>query len=297
MTNENDQKDETSTEQPDEELSEDSQVEETEAGDETSDAEAGDQDSDAEIFDADADSDDETESDEHDDSEAEAAEAADDSDDETESDEDDDSEAEAADESGEKEIVEAGDGGLTPPTAGGDGELPDDMKGMAAFFDLPDELMLAAAHTRDSDYDDFEAYSPFPIHGMDEAMGLGRSWIPWVTFGAGMSGLATAIALQFGTMTFDWPMNIGGKPFAPAPAFVPIMFELSVLFAGVITAIVMLIAAGCFRKPFIIDPEITSDRFALWISADDDAFDADEVREFMESLDPVEIRTITEEGA
>ncbi len=181
-----------------------------------------------------------------------------------------------------------------PPDAadGGSGD-DDELEGVAAFFDVPDDLMLAAAHTRDSDYDDFEAYSPFPIHGMDEAMGLGRSWIPWVTFGAGAAGFLTANALQFGTMTFDWPMIIGGKPYAPWPAFVPIMFELTVLFAGCVTALVMLIAAGCFRKPFIIDPEITKDRFALWISADDEAFEHDEVREFMEELDPVEIRTIT----
>lgn len=198
-------------------------------------------------------------------------------------------------EESDEHLTVAGNGAsdaVVPPAAANVTE-EEGMKGIAAYFDLPDELMLAAAHTRDSQYNAFEAYSPFPIHGMDDAMGLGRSWIPWVTFGAGTAGFITANAIQFFTMTFDWPMIIGGKPYAPWPSFVPIMFELTVLFAGVTTAIVMLIAAGCFRKPFIIDPEITKDRFVLWISADDDAFDADEVRDFLETLNPVEIRTIT----
>ncbi|RDV38838.1 DUF3341 domain-containing protein [Bradymonadaceae bacterium TMQ3] len=200
-------------------------------------------------------------------------------------------EGDEADEPSDESLNGAGDGDV-PPSAG-DVTDEEGMKGIAAYFDLPDDLMLAAAHTRDSKYDAFEAYSPFPIHGMDDAMGLGRSWIPWVTFGAGSAGFLTANALQFFMMTLDWPMIVGGKPYAPWPSFVPIMFELTVLFAGVTTALVMLIAAGCFRKPFIIDPEISKDRFVLWISADDDAFDADEVRGFLETLNPVEIRTIT----
>lgn len=191
----------------------------------------------------------------------------------------------------EDSVEDASGSGVVPAAVDTNG--PGDIKGIAAFFDLPDDLMLAAAHTRDSEYEAFEAYSPFPIHGMDDAMGLGRSWIPWVTFSAGTVGLLTAIVLQFGTMTFDWPMIIGGKPYAPWPSFVPVMFELTVLFAGISSALVMLIAAGCFRKPFIIDREITQDRFALWISSEDKAFDVEKVTDFLKSLEPVEIRTIT----
>ncbi len=170
-----------------------------------------------------------------------------------------------------------------------DGEVD----GMAAYFDRPDELMQAAAFTRLAKYTKYDAFSPFPIHGMDHAMGLGPSWIPWVTFGAGTAGFLTANALQFGMMSYDWPMIVGGKSFAPWPAFVPIMFELTVLMAGITTVIVMLAAAGCFRKPRIIDKDITNDRFVLWISAEDKTFDIEQVKAFMESLDPVEVRTIT----
>ncbi len=168
--------------------------------------------------------------------------------------------------------------------------------GVAAFFDHPEHLIYAATQARDAKFERFDAMSPFPIHGMDEAMGLGRSWIPWVTFGAGSAGLATAASLQFGIMAFDWPMVFGGRPFIAWPSFVPIMFELTVLFAGVTTPLVMLIAAGCFRKPLIIDRQITNNRFALWIAADDKKFDRDQVVEFMKSLNPTEIRTVNKDG-
>ena len=166
--------------------------------------------------------------------------------------------------------------------------------GVAAFFDHPDALMAAARKARVSDYEQFDAFSPFPIHGMDEAMGLERSWMPWVTFGAGSLGFLLANAMQFGMMTFDWPMIIGGKPYAPWPAFVPIMFELTVLIGGVTTGVVMLKTAGCFSPADIIDPDITNDRFALWISAKDERYDEQEVRDFVRTLDPVEVRTFSE---
>lgn len=175
-------------------------------------------------------------------------------------------------------------------------DVDSDVVGVAAFFDHPDHLMYAASQARDASYRDFDAYSPFPIHGMDEAMGLPRSWIPWVTFFAGLTGLSTAATIEFGIMGFDWPMIFGGKPFIAWPSFVPVMFELTVLFAGVTTAIVMLAAAGCFRKPFIISPEITNDRFVLWISANDEKFDGEDVVEFMRALNPMEIRTIRKDG-
>lgn len=163
--------------------------------------------------------------------------------------------------------------------------------GLAAYFDDPNELLHAASLTRDSDFEVWDAFSPFPIHGIEDAMGIGRSWLPWVTFGAGGTGFLLANALQFGTLTFDWPMIIGGKPHAPWPSFVPIMFELTVLIGGVTSALVMFIASGCFRKPRIIDPEITNDRFVIWIDAKDPNYA--QAREFLQTLNPVEIRTVT----
>lgn len=177
-------------------------------------------------------------------------------------------------------------------------ELPEvdesEIKGVAAFFEHPGHLMYAAEQTRDSQYQKFDAFSPFPIHGMDDALGVGRSWIPWVTFCAGFTGFLLACCLEFGIMVYGWPLNIGGKPHASWPAFVPIMFELTVLVAGVTTVAVMFKAAGCFKIPMIIDRRITDDTFCLWIDAEDESFDREEVILFMKDLNPVEIRTITE---
>lgn len=169
-----------------------------------------------------------------------------------------------------------------------------EIKGIAAFFEHPEHLMYAAEETRDSKYEVFDALSPFPIHGMDDALGVGRSWLPWVTFFAGLTGLTLAACLEFGIMVYAWPLNIGGKPHASWPAFIPIMFELTVLVAGLTTVGVMFKAAGCFKRPLIIDRRITDDMFVLWIGADDANFDRQEVIEFMKGLNPVEIRTITE---
>ena len=171
----------------------------------------------------------------------------------------------------------------------------EDVDGVAAYFDSPDELLHAAEQARDAGFKSWDAFSPFPIHGIEDAMGIGRSWLPWVTFGAGATGFTLANALQFGTMTFDWPMIIGGKPYAPWPSFVPVMFELTVLIGGVTSALVMLIASGCFRKPKIIDPEITNDRFVLWVSASDEKYKSNraDVMAFLRGLDPVEIRPVT----
>ena len=289
----------------------DSQTDETseEVGDVSSEAEDADAEGEeADVEGEEADDDDEAEVEESEDDEAEAS-SSDDGDeeedleasehaDDTETDEDEETETEVAasgDDDGDDDGGDdGGDDGSDEPVDPSEDPHANTRPGVAALFEHPDELLAAARRTRNSGYEDFDAFSPFPIHGMDEAMGLGRSWIPWVTFTAGLTGFLTACALQFGMMTFDWPIIIGGKPFAPWPAFVPVMFELTVLIGGVTTGVVMLKAAGCFEPAEVIDPEITNDRFALWISASDDRYDEDDAREFLESMDPVDIRTFPE---
>ena len=192
----------------------------------------------------------------------------------------------------EEELEHDKEGHIKSPTPGVVGDHDKDHPdGLAAYFDDPHELLHAAEMARDEGFEVWDAFSPFPIHGIEDAMGVGRSWLPWVTFGAGGTGFLLANAMQFGMLTFDWPMIIGGKPYAPWPSFVPIMFELTVLIGGVTTALVMFIASGCFRKPKIIDPEITNDRFVLWIDAQDPKYDI--ARTFMAGLNPVEIRDVT----
>ncbi len=166
-------------------------------------------------------------------------------------------------------------------------------EGLVAVFAHPGEILDAAAKARDKKFERWDVFTPFPVHGMDAAMGLGRSWIPWVTFFAAMAGLTTALAIQIGTMTVDWPMNIGGKPLLPWPSFMPITFELSVLFSGLATAFIMLLSAGLpTMKPKVVHPGISTDKFALYISAADPQYDAAATREFLEGLGPIEVQEV-----
>jgi hypothetical protein len=171
----------------------------------------------------------------------------------------------------------------------GDGPLD----GIVAFFEHPDDTLIAATKCRDRGFDKWDVFTPFPVHGMDDAMGLGRSWMPWATFALAMTGLATAAFMEFGTMVFDWPIIVGGKPYAAWPSFIPIMFEMMVLFAGVGSAAVMIWAVGLpTLKPKLIDPRISRDRFAIWVSSEDGKFERTATRAFLESLDPLEVREV-----
>src|SRR6266480_3477352 len=105
---------------------------------------------------------------------------------------------------------------------------------MAAEYPSAPALYEAAKHVRDAGFRRWDVYSPFPIHGMDEAMGLGKSWLSgWVLFG-GISGLLTAALVEFGPSSILYPVDVHGKPtnLFTVPAFFPIMFELTVLFAA-----------------------------------------------------------------
>ncbi len=167
-----------------------------------------------------------------------------------------------------------------------------ELVGVVGFFDRPSALMDATRKTRDAGWDSFDVYTPYPMHGLEKAQGLRRSPLPWVTFGAGLTGFTCAFLLQYWTSAVSWPVNIGGKPLNSWPAFVPVLFELTVLFAGLATVAGMFILNGLpnlKRKAF--DPSITRDRFAVMIEAPPRPRDEDEapkplkagVRPFSES--------------
>jgi hypothetical protein len=96
-------------------------------------------------------------------------------------------------------------------------------------------LYAAAKQVRDSDYNDFDVFSPFPIHGMDDAMGLAPTKLPWLTFIGGAIGLLSGLGLQSWVATTAYPLVISGKPLFSYQAFIPITFELMVLFAAFFT--------------------------------------------------------------
>lgn len=143
-----------------------------------------------------------------------------------------------------------------------------ELAGVVGFFDTPADLIEATKKIRPLNYESFDCFTPYPIHGLDRIQGLKRSPLPWVTMTAGLTGFMTAILLQGWTSVVNWPLNVGGKPMWSWPAFVPIFFELTVLFAGLATVGGMFLLNGLPNtKKRAFDNSITRDRFALMIDA------------------------------
>lgn len=172
--------------------------------------------------------------------------------------------------------------------------------GILGHFFEPDEALAAAATVRDAGYRHFDFLTPFPIHGMEEAMGQKRSWIPWATLALAFGGIAFALGLQSYVMVWDWPMNFGGKPFAAWPAWVPITFEAMVFWAALGSALIAVIAG---KKDTVPQPPpqagptgATVDRFVLWISATDPKWNAAEAERFVRSLGAHGVRLVHAEG-
>ncbi len=167
--------------------------------------------------------------------------------------------------------------------------------GIVAVFDHPNVILEAAKKARDRGFQKWDVHTPFPVHGMDDAMGLGPSPVPWITFVMGVMGFCAAIIIQFGTMVYSWPMNYGGKPFAAWPSFVPITFEMTVLFAGVSTAIGSLVLGGVFKlRKRIVHRQVTSHRFAIFVEASDPKYDEAETLSLFKESGAVEVRVVKE---
>lgn len=172
--------------------------------------------------------------------------------------------------------------------------------GIMAGFEEPEQLIEAARETRRHGFTKVDAYSPFPLEGLDEALGLRPSRVPLVFLLAGAAGALAAFSLQYYIARFDYPINVGGRPLNSWPAFIPITFELTVLFAGILGFIAVL---AMNRLPMPFHPVFNSssfvehasqDRFYLCIEASDPKFDAESVKGFLHNLDPAEVHEIEE---
>ncbi|MFH1466298.1 MAG: DUF3341 domain-containing protein [Pseudomonadota bacterium] len=159
---------------------------------------------------------------------------------------------------------------------------------LAEFEDVP-AILRAAAGVRDAGFTRWDAHTPFPVHGLNEAMGLQPTRLPWVVFGAGMSGALGALLLQWWTNAVDYPFNISGKPLFSLPADIPVMFEGTILLAAITAFVGMLVANGlpswhhpAFRSPRFT--RATDDRFFLTIEASDPRYDPDATRALLCSL-------------
>lgn len=163
---------------------------------------------------------------------------------------------------------------------------------MLGIFSDPDVILHAADAARRKGYPQLNAITPYPLHGMEAALGIGHSWVPYVTLATGLLGGLLGFALQVWTSAVDWPLNVGGKPFVSWPAFVPVMFECAILVAGISTFVAMWIACKLpTATPKIHDERLTDDRFALVIPLTDGAAEPD-IEQFLKGAGADEVRRV-----
>jgi len=173
--------------------------------------------------------------------------------------------------------------------------------GYIAEFDKVDEFLAAAAVVRDAGYTRWDAHSPFVLHGLDPAMGIKKTVLPYIVFLAGLTGAATGILLQWYTNAFDYPFLISGKPIFSLPANIPVAFEITILFAAISALIGMLALNGL---PQLYHPlfrnksfkRVTDDRFFISIETADPLFDEDATRKLLESISGQAVEVIEEEA-
>lgn len=146
--------------------------------------------------------------------------------------------------------------------------------GTYAEFDSVDKLLAGCRRVRDAGYLKTDAYTPFPVHGIDKALGIKSTVLPWICLVCGLTGTTIALTMQIWMNAIDYPYIISGKPFISMPAFIPVTFELTVLLAafGAFFGMLALNKLPMFSNPVFTDPRFdraTDDRFFLFIGAND----------------------------
>ena len=169
--------------------------------------------------------------------------------------------------------------------------------GVLAEFEQPEELVAAAASARQAGYRRLDAYTPIPVHGLSEALGLRATRLPWLTLLGGLLGGTAGYALQYYTAVIAYPMNVGGRPYHSWPSFMPIVFELTILGAALFSVLGMLGLNGLPRPyhPLFAVPEFkmaSRNRFFLCIEARDPRFRLADTWSFLESLRPMSLTVV-----
>lgn len=176
-------------------------------------------------------------------------------------------------------------------------ETERELYGYLAEFTEPSDLLDAAAKVRDAGFENWDCHTPFPLHGLDDAMGVQGTRLPLLVLGGGLAGLTLAVLMQWWMNAVDYPFLISGKPLFGVPAAVPVMFELTVLLSALTTFFGMWILNGLPRHhhPLFGNDRFkraTADRFFISIEARDRRFHREKTREFLESLGPDAVEAV-----
>jgi hypothetical protein len=169
--------------------------------------------------------------------------------------------------------------------------------GMVASFDKVDEFIAAVVEVRKAGFTKWDTHTPFVLHGLDDAMGIKPTKLPFLVFGAGLTGCAAGIGLQWFTNAFDYPFMISGKPILSLPANIPVAFEMTILFAA-ISALVGMLAFNGLPRHFHplhtsrLMKRATDDRFLISIEAVDPIYDPVKTSELLESLGALQVELV-----
>lgn len=164
-------------------------------------------------------------------------------------------------------------------------------KFILGVFEDEEVLLHAIENIRAAGTKIYEVFTPFPVHGIDDVLGIKRSRLPIAAFLYGCCGLAFALWMQIYMMGYDWPMIIGGKPHIALPAFIPVSFELTVFCTAHGMVITFLIVCGLYPrlKVPVLDVRSTDDKFVMAIEVKDGVTDINKVNDLLRSNGAVEV--------
>jgi hypothetical protein len=163
--------------------------------------------------------------------------------------------------------------------------------GLMAEFDTTEQVVQAADKVREAGYVKTDAFSPFPVHGLSEALGVPPTRLPMLVLAAGLIGCFSGYALEYFTMVIDYPINVGGRPLNSIPAFIPIAYECTILFSALTAALGMILLNGLplpYHPVFNVErfKFASRDKFFICIESEDPKFDHEKTSTFLQSLNP-----------
>ncbi|WP_299760038.1 DUF3341 domain-containing protein [uncultured Pontibacter sp.] len=164
-------------------------------------------------------------------------------------------------------------------------------KFVLGIYDDEDVLLTAIENIRAAGTNIYEVFSPYPVHGIDDVLGIKRSRLPIVAFFGGLTGMSFALWMQIWMMGFDWPMIIGGKPHISLPSFIPVTFELTVLFSAFSMVITFFIVSKLrpSLKVNVFDKRSTDDKFVMAIEVKDGVTNMDALNDLLRSNGAIEV--------